>query len=203
MNSTRRSLLATFSLIPLLALAPCGCKEEARVVQYRAPKEPAKSAPDMGQMRATPALAAQTAAFSAPEWTAPASWSPLAASPMRKGGWKTGAGEGAAEVSVTAFPGDVGGLRANVDRWRGQVGLPVTESEAKLAEQVSPFRVSGTEGRKVSLANGGKALVAILASHGGATWFFKITGSERAVADSSADFEAFVSSVKFPGSPQP
>jgi hypothetical protein len=31
--------------------------------------------------------------------------------------------DGKAEVTVSAFPGDTGGLLANLNRWRGQIGL--------------------------------------------------------------------------------
>ena len=35
-----------------------------------------------------------------------------------------------AEIAVTVFPGNVGGLTANVNRWRGQIGLaPLAPAE--------------------------------------------------------------------------
>jgi cysteinyl-tRNA synthetase len=40
-----------------------------------------------------------------------------------------------AEVAVTVFPGTVGGLTANVNRWRGQIGLPPA-SEADIQAQI-------------------------------------------------------------------
>ena len=34
--------------------------------------------------------------------------------------------EGSPTVTVSMFPGDVGGVLANVNRWRGQLGQPAS-----------------------------------------------------------------------------
>ena len=53
---------------------------------------------------------------------------------------------GPVEIAISQFPGDVGGMLANINRWRGQVGLaPVTEPEiAGLIE--STFENPGFKG---------------------------------------------------------
>ena len=65
-------------------------------------------------------------------WTAPASWQSRPASAMRKATFIIPGASAAeqAELAVTAFPGDVGGNLANVNRWRGQIQLPPIDAAA-------------------------------------------------------------------------
>src|SRR5208283_3168699 len=60
-------------------------------------------------------------------WQAPAEWKTLPGNAMRRGSY----GVGGAEVAITAFPGDVGGVLANVNRWRGQAGLAPVDEDRK------------------------------------------------------------------------
>lgn len=203
-------------ILPALGVAAVllsACKDEKRVAQYTVPKPaqaassndfttghtaPAATNTGAPTMSATPELINQTAAFSAPAWTAPAAWRAMPESAMRKGGWKAGPDAAPADISVTAFPGDVGGLQANVGRWCGQVGLPAPATPEELAKLAVPTTVSGIPGTRVALTNAGKALTTVLVQHEGATWFFKIAGPEAAVSAATGDFDAFVASVKFP-----
>ncbi len=103
-----------------------------------------------------------------------------------------------AEVTVTAFPGDVGGVAANVNRWRGQVGLPeVSDADARRA--VTALPVAGLDGGFVDLTgpNGRERLLAVLVPRGERTWFFKMLGPADLVGRQKAAFEAFVKSVQF------
>ena len=61
-----------------------------------------------------------TPATVAPEWTKPPGWAELPPTSMRLGNFTAGGGQ--AEITVMTFPGNVGGLLANVNRWRGQAG---------------------------------------------------------------------------------
>ena len=55
-----------------------------------------------------------------------------------------GADGQSAEIAVSVFPGDVGGLMANINRWRGQIGLgPVAPDE--IAGITSDLEVNGTK----------------------------------------------------------
>lgn len=193
-------------ILPALGIAAAllsACKEEKRVAQYTVPKETRAAAPAAAPA-GTPAMAPnaelvkQTSGFTAPQWAVPAGWRAMPESPMRKGGWKTGPDAAPAEISVTAFPGDVGGLNANVGRWCGQIGLPAPTTPEELAKLTAPASVSGIPGTRVALVNSGKSLTAVLVQHDGATWFFKIAGPEAAVTAASGEFDAFVTSVKFP-----
>ena len=120
------------------ALLLAGCSKPA-VEFYRVPRE---KDPELPAAAATTAPAEGAAPFAANgsgmaetpvatasgaglHWTAPAGWKAKPLSAMRKGSFAVaGSGGADADLSITAFPGDVGGELANVNRWRGQVQLP-------------------------------------------------------------------------------
>jgi hypothetical protein len=107
---------------------------------------------------------------------------------------------------VSSFPGDVGGLLANVNRWRQQVKLPAID-EAGLAQAVSQVEMQAGKGSLVDVngtdaKTGQKArLVGVAVPHGGQTWFFKMLGDEPVVAREKDAFLKFVQSVKYPNAP--
>ncbi len=107
---------------------------------------------------------------------------------------------GETQVAVTKFGGDVGGMLANVNRWRSQVGLsPIDESGLKDA--VQPIDVGPLKGNLVELygPDGDKrpGLLAVSVQRDGMTWFFKMAGPAAAVQQQKDGFERFVRSVKF------
>ena len=54
----------------------------------------------------------------------PTGWKPGKVSSMRLGSYSVEEEDGCSlDISVTAFPGDLGGLLPNVERWLGQIGL--------------------------------------------------------------------------------
>jgi hypothetical protein len=109
-----------------------------------------------------------------------------------------------AEVTVTVFPGDVGGLRNNVIRWRDQVGLPEA-SDAEMLKDVKKIEAAGSTGDYLDLVGPGTGgqkttrMLAVSLPHDDHTWFFKMTGPAELVGKQKAAFEAFVKSVKFDG----
>jgi hypothetical protein len=161
-----------------------------------APMMPGAAAPGANAgMAATPVATASGAGL---VWTAPASWKPKAASAMRKGSYTVGEAGAEADLSITAFPGDVGGELANVNRWRGQVSLPPI-SEADLATSVTHTNANGLAMTIVDFAGTGAAaqrMLGVIVPYQGATWFFKLLGPDAVVAKAREDFLAFVKTVK-------
>jgi len=133
--------VVTCTLLVAACLVP-GCKDR-EIATYRAPKDPAPTTPMPGAASA-PAAGDSMAATAVPtgsdslSWTAPATWTAKAPGPMRKGSFTVAGEGGEADLSITAFPGDTGGLLANLNRWRGQVSLPpLAEGEvAALVEHL-------------------------------------------------------------------
>ena len=123
-------------------------------------------------------------------WTIPDSWTQIqATSEMRIATFQISNG---LEVAVTAFPGDVGGLAANVNRWRGQIGLePI---DAQRVDDVI-YRVPGTNVIVVDEQGEESRLIGTIIDPGdGKTWFAKIVGPTEIVGDVKDDLIKFSSS---------
>jgi hypothetical protein len=87
-----------------------------------------------------------------------------------------------ATASIISFPGQAGGVLANVNRWRGQIGLPPV-AESDLANIIETFQAGNATATVVDLASSNKAirLIAIIAPVGDATWFYKLHGDNAVV----------------------
>jgi hypothetical protein len=196
----RASLLALAAVSLLLG----GCGRED-VASYRIPKEKDPEAPAAPAAEAAPgATMADTAvptADTALVWQAPAQWTPKPASAMRKGSYAVPGDGGEADLSITAFPGDVGGELANVNRWRGQVGLANLRPE-DLEGAVSREEGNGLKFTIVELAPrgdpGGKGMLGAIVPFNGSTWFFKLMGPGASVRSAKPAFIGFLHSVHAP-----
>jgi hypothetical protein len=203
-----------FSLVPLLvvvaALLPA-CRD-ARIASYRVPKEQPEPLPPIltGEMPAAPSgtggggamanTAVPTAAGEGLTWTAPAHWKTKPASAMRKGSYAVVGENGAeADLSITAFPGDVGGELANLNRWRGQLSLPPI-AESDLASATQHLHANGLHVTVVDFANTDsdkpQRILGALVPFEDATWFFKLMGPDKLVAAEKPAFLAFLQTVK-------
>jgi len=217
----RPCLLLCLALASPLILAAC---RDPKVTTYRVPKdnEPPPQAAQPGNLPADhpPVAAGGTAPAAAPApaggamagtpvataagislaWTAPAHWQPKAGSSMRKGTYAiAGEGTATAELAITAFPGDVGGEVANVNRWRGQIQLPPFP-DAEVAKTVMRVSANGLAVTIVDLANPALnppvRVLGAMVPFEGATWFFKLTGADALVAKEKPAFLDFIKTVK-------
>lgn len=204
--------------LPLIAAALSlpACKKPA-VESYRVPKEtvaqtsPANAeGPAASSGSASPATApaggamADTAVATASgpglTWIAPAHWTAKPGSAMRKGSYtiKAAGVEGEADLSITAFPGDVGGELANVNRWRGQVQLPPI-GQAELAAATQHIDRHGLHVTVVDLTGSGanaQNMLGAIVPLNGSTWFFKLLGPAAIVAKEKAAFTSFLETIK-------
>ncbi len=227
--SVRRGLAIAALLLLSLNLGAC---RDPKVTSYRVPKEnvaelpaskvvpsPSPTMPASQSMPAMPPSAMptdpagpavpdthglQTASGPSLTWSAPAGWQSKPASMMRKATFVIVDDGGAtAELAVSAFPGDVGGDVANVNRWRGQVGLaPVSDAEAAAA--ITRIEANGLKIGVVDLVDPAAAnashLLGAMVPYDNATWFFKLTGPDAVVAKAKPAFMEFLKTVK-PASP--
>lgn len=208
MNGLRSAITAA-----LLACA-AGCGGQPGVSVYDAPKDgaprPRPTAPPAppagpamgmpsgpmggGDMGAMGGGDAGTGADLA--WSAPAGWTAQGASGMRRATFKI---PGGVELSVVVLPGSAGGTLANVNRWRGQIGLdPIdagalaksSERIAAPAGTVTLIDATGTaQGRPSRLVGG-------LLEFDGRAWFFKATGEPAAVGAAKADVLRFLKTLQ-------
>jgi hypothetical protein len=141
--------------------------------------------------------ASAKAAVETPQWTVPKNWTASAASSMRVATFNVaGEGKQSAEIAVSAFPGDVGGTLANINRWRGQLGLGPIKPE-DVAGISTPIEAGDIKGTVVNLDAGAKRMLVATLPHGANSWFFKITGDAALVEAQKETFLGFVKSVKF------
>jgi hypothetical protein len=73
-----------------------------------------------------------------PEWTVPEGWQETPPTQMLLGRFEVKEDDDQLEITVSAFPGDVGGTVANVNRWRSQIELP-PQSPTEIQEALSPL----------------------------------------------------------------
>jgi hypothetical protein len=117
------------------------------------------------------------------------------------------AAAGGVDVSLTVLAGDGGGLRANLDRWRQQLGLPPLTDGA--LEELPRRPMLGHDAVFVEMAGRYAAagsvideavLLGAVARHGASTVFVKAVGPVAAVAAQRESFAAFVASLRAGGS---
>jgi hypothetical protein len=197
------------------ALVVAGCNRSESTSQPVPPQAPASQEaakapalppghPDIG-MSAQGLPPGTVADAPNPQWTAPTDWQEGKASAMRRATFVAKGTDGqAAEIAVSVFPGDVGGLLANINRWRSQIGLgPVAPDE--ISGMTSDLVIDGTKATvvdfKADTAPPGKTqplrMIVVTIPHAGNSWFFKMTGDTPLVEARKETFLQFVKSVKF------
>lgn len=135
-----------------------------------------------------------------PDWQVPGDWQETSGGQFLVAKFLIGGDSAAVNVSCSA--GDGGGLLANINRWRGQLGLsPWQQSE--LEQQVQSLEaaggkaamveMSGTDARTAQKAG----LVALIVPQGGQTWFYKLMGNAEVVAKQKDAFVRFVQSAQY------
>jgi hypothetical protein len=102
------------------------------------------------------------------------------------------------EISVVTLGGAAGGELANVNRWRGQLGLAPTDEAVLAKERVVVKSEAGAIGvfDMAGQGDGASRMIAgILTVPGANTWFFKLAGDAKALEGAKAGFVRFLESV--------
>ncbi len=179
----------------MVSLVSGACQRQ-KIETYRIPKATlADTLPSMAMGQASPHASPRGEKNIA--WKVPSGWEEQTPSSMRVGSFLIKGPNGQqADVSVVPLSGDAGGDLANINRWRGQIGLgPIPESDlGKESESIAPA------GRKMLLtdfANENKRLVAAIYHQENRSWFFKMTGDEAAVGSAKPAFLQFLESLTF------
>lgn len=106
---------------------------------------------------------------------------------------------GSVDVSVVVLSGPAGGELANVNRWRGQIGLSSLEEPALAKARVILGAKAGDVAVYDFSSDGEKKsrMVVALASNGDRTWFVKMLGDAAEVKSARAGFNQILSSLHF------
>ncbi len=138
-----------------------------------------------------------------PDWQVPEGWKEAQGSPMRIGTFSV-AGEGtqAAEVAITKFPGMVGTMLDNINRWRGQVGLSPVAADAidrysrKLDWEGLEATLVDTSGVKEDGRDAADMrLITVIVNKDGFKWFYKLTGDNDLVGAQEENLIKFARSA--------
>ncbi len=159
--------------------------------------------PDISSASAAPGFAASGSAQPQLTWKTPEGWTEVPPAEMRVASFKIQGQNGKqADVSVIPLPGLPGSDEANVNRWRGQVGLsPVSPDELKKsAESVEaggqPAQLYDIAGQNQGSGDAPRIL-GVIQHRTDAVWFFKMTGDADLAEQQKPAFVAFLKSVKF------
>ncbi len=128
-------------------------------------------------------------------WKVPGEWKAVAAGDMQVARFSVPEKGGAkADVFVSVFPSDTGGMLANINRWRRQVNLGPVEEPA-LKGLIAPLDPANPGAVLVDLSNGDQRLIGSIVPRQGTYWFYKLSGSAEAVAPEKESFVEFVKST--------
>ncbi len=180
----------------LFSILVCAGCDQQRVEVYQIPKQ---SVAMEDSAKLAPPPAAQPA-----RWEKPADWQEQPLTEMRQASFKVAAPEGAsADISVTSFPGEAGGIESNVNRWRGQLELPPLAGD-ELEKIIVRRDVDGVPAMLVDFqtapatAKPSRILGAIFELPD-RTWFVKMTGETALLEKQKTQFDQFVQSFRFSG----
>ena len=169
--------------------------------QSLAPAQAAPATPDMAA--AAPAPASPTDLASS-IWTVPAGWQSVTPSQFLLAQFRIQNNGAQAEVNVSQLAGEGGGLLANINRWRRQLGLPAVAQEEDFSKMVDTLSVPGGQAQVVDF-NGTNVktgqvarLVGVVLPQNGQTWFYKLMGDPGIVAAQKDAFLKFIQTARYP-----
>ena len=129
-----------------------------------------------------------------PTWEAPEHWEQKPSTQMRIGNYAVSNDEGESlDFSITSFPGEVGGILANVNRWLGQVGMDKTD-ESGLSRYLSDRTIDEKPAKLVLAESDEQALYAAILFHEGRSWFLKLMGDVNLARSEKENFIGLIDS---------
>ena len=136
-----------------------------------------------------------------PTFDVPAEWSKTENDTYSLAAFEVMKGEAKVRITVTALGPLGGSLPSQVNRWRGQIGLPPADP-AELAEAVDEMPIGEVTGHYVELvgpedAPERTAILGVILSQPGRSWYFKMQGDSALALAEKARFQSFVKSVRF------
>jgi len=208
-HSTGSPLWPLTAAAALLLLAGCG-RDDVKV--YKVDSNDSVASPPPPAAAAAPGAmpAALPDGLAAPDnsglpklkYTLPDGWKEKPLTQLRVASFEVSENGKTADVSVIPLGGLAGGDAANVNRWRGQVGLPPL-AEAELKPSAEPTRVGDQAADLYDLAGtapgsgDSERIVGTIMHTEEATWYFKMTGDAALVEKQKPAFAAFLKSVEF------
>jgi hypothetical protein len=177
----------------LLVTALLGCTDPDPIQQYTvARQKPDDTTPKSNPLsQTTPPPSPDSLPFT---YTKPEGWRDAPVVPgIQLIAFKVGEEMSPLTISVSLSGG---GLALNVNRWRGQAGLPeLSESEIDAGAQSIP--VDGEDAKYFVVEGQERSILGVIAQRDGRQWFLKSDGPPSLVDQERANFETFVKSIRF------
>lgn len=188
-----------------------GCRSD-EVSHFRVPKEapfaqsgPRPAMPPMpmgertGDTANGPDVPPPPTPTAALKWSLPKGWSEQAGGGAMRFATFKAPYAGKLEATVVVLPGPAGGELANVNRWRGQIGLaPMDEAGLAKAREVLKTKAGAlnvydftSEGQVKS-----RLVAGYISTPDGSTWFLKLSGDAAPVAKAKPDFMTILGSAR-------
>lgn len=150
-----------------------------------------------------PAPVAAAPATPAYDWVLPEGWKETRGDGMRLGSFDV-AGHPEIDASLVVLSGAAGGVPANVNRWRGQMGLdPAPEAEIEalpklevLSGEALFVSLDGTYSGMGGESHEGWRMLGVVARDGGSSVFLKMVGPVDAVEDARPAFLDLAASLR-------
>ena len=143
------------------------------------------------------AMPAMDAAAPPIKWETPEDWTEVPPSSMRYASFSASAENGEKiDISVVTFPGEGGSDSDNINRWRGQIGLPPIDKNA-VTSQIASLKTADATFSTADIVGAKARTIAAWTHHDGRVWFFKATGPTAAVEKEKPNFVEFIESVRF------
>jgi hypothetical protein len=184
------------------AAEPQAAKPEAACCpsDHSAAKPPATSADRFGGYAHPPPVPKSNLG-----WEAPESWIKRPSTSMRVANFAIGEGENQGQCYITILPGPAGGVEANLNRWRLQMGasaatpeelaalprIPCLGQESALLSMGGNFRGLGSKEQDEAY------LFGVACPLEGRTLFVKMMGPESVISPERERFIAFCASLSF------
>jgi hypothetical protein len=131
------------------------------------------------------------------KWETPKGWTEIPPSAMRYASFSASAENGdKIDISVVTFAGEGGSDPDNVNRWRGQIGLPPLDQNA-VTSQIAALKTADATFSTTDIVGAKARTIAAWTHHEGRVWFFKATGPSAAVEKEKPNFVKFIQSVRF------
>jgi hypothetical protein len=137
-----------------------------------------------------------------PAFEVPKGWKEVEAGAVASAQFQIKEKDRLATVLVVALSGDGGGMAANVNRWRAQVGLEAL-AEKDALKSLTSINVDGIAGHSLDLTGADAPdkvtmrIRVVIVTRGDQTWYFKLMGPASLVAEQASAFDGFIKSVRF------
>ena len=166
------------SVATIILLFSCDAKE--KIITYKIKKPPAVIQPTL-------------------KWTTPISWEELVPGNMLMANFHAiDSKNKSVNISISMFPGDVGGIENNVNRWRNQINLnPQTIEEiSKYIQNIILPLLGDAQFLELNNSQNNQGMkVIIIPNQNNQTIFVKMMGESDSLSELDYEFNLFVQSI--------